>query len=118
MPGFTQPVTRCELKDEGILPFPDFTFDMALCPHAFFVAMDSHDVEFHLKIIMELSRVAKEVRIAPLTNANGEPSIQLGPILLGLQQHDYGVEVRDVKASSEPHGHPMLRVWAQLCRVS
>lgn len=105
--GFSQPVTRCA-EHHGALPFNDFTFDLALWP----------DAELQLQPICELARVAKEVRLFPLINHLGLPSPLLGPLLLGLQQENYGVEVRDVTTLLHPEGNAMLRVWAQQCHVS
>ncbi len=116
--GFSQAVTRCAPEPEGSLPFADFTFDLVLCPDYLFTDEENQDVDFHLQQIFELARVAKEVRIFPLSNQEGQPSPLLGPVLLGLQQEGYGVEVRDVTSSIRPKGEAMLRVWAQLCHVS
>lgn len=116
-PEFEKPVIRSEPMHNGVLPFTDFTFDLALCPHYLFADEDSLRVDRHLQLIFELARVAKEVRIYPLIN-NGLPSKLLGPVLLGLQQENYGVEVRDVTSSLQPNGNAMLRVWAQQCHVS
>ena len=98
------------------LPFDDFTFDLALCPYSLFT--DGQTVDASMDIIRELARVAKEVRIFPLSDTHGLPSPLLGPVLLGLNQENYGVEVRDVTASRLLKGNAMLRVWAQQCQVS
>ncbi|GGI79284.1 class I SAM-dependent methyltransferase [Legionella impletisoli] len=100
------------------LPFADFSFDFALSSHYLFADLDDQDVEFHLKIIKELARVAKEVRIFPLIDRHGQPSPFLGPVLLGLQQENYGTEVRKVQYTLQHQGNAMLRVWAQQCNVS
>ena len=100
------------------LPFADFSFDLALCSHYLFANFDDQDVDFQLQAIRELARVAKEVRIFPLINRYGQPSPFLGPVLLGLQQEGYGVEVREVAYDLQPKGNAMLRVWAQQCQVS
>ncbi len=97
------------------LPFKDFEFDMALSSHYLFADLDDQDIDFHLKVIQELARVAKEVRIFPLIDRHGQPSPFLGPVLLGLQQANFGVEVREVSYHLQPKGNAMLRVWAQLC---
>ncbi|AHE67752.1 hypothetical protein [Legionella oakridgensis] len=99
------------------LPFADFSFDFALSSHYLFADLDDQDVDFHLKIIRELARVAKEVRIFPLIDRYGQPSSFLGPVLLGLQESNFGVEVREVKYHLQSHGNAMLRVWAQQCEV-
>jgi SAM-dependent methyltransferase len=99
------------------LPFADFTFDFALSSHYLFADLDDQTVEFHLTVIRELARVAKEVRIFPLIDREGNTSEFLGPVLLGLQQDNYGVEVREVDFHLHKTGNAMLRVWAQQCVV-
>lgn len=99
------------------LPFTDFDFDIALCLHALFVDATVNDIDAHVQIIKELARVAKDVRIFPLTDSSGLPSALLGPVLLVLNQENYGVEVRDVMSSLKPAGNAMLHVWAQQCQV-
>lgn len=99
------------------LSFSDFEFDFALCSHYLFAKLSNQDVDFNLRVIRELARVAKEVRIFPLIDRFGEPSPFLGPVLLGLQQAGYGMEVREVKYYLQPKGNAMLRVWAQQCHL-
>ena len=103
--------------DNHQLAFSDFVFDFALSSHYLFAELDDQDIDFHLQAIRELARVAKEVRIFPLIDRFGQPSPLLGPVLLGLQQENYGVEVREVKYSLQPEGNAMLRVWAQQCQL-
>lgn len=99
------------------LPFENFAFDFVLAANNFFSDLDFQTVEYHLTLIKELARVAKDVRIFPLVDTNGEPSSLLGPILLGLNQDNYGVEVRDVAYHLQIRGNAMLRVWAKQCQV-
>ncbi len=102
---------------EYLLPFADFSFDFALSAHYLFADLDDQDVDFHLHVIKELARVAKEVRIFPLIDRHSQTSPFLGPVLLGLQQDNYGVEVREVPYHLQPGGNAMLRVWAQECHI-
>jgi hypothetical protein len=99
------------------LPFADFSFDYALSAHYLFADLEGQTVEFHLKIIRELARVATEVRIFPLIDREEKTSELLGPVLLGLQQDNYGVEVREVAFHLHQSGNAMLRVWAQQCTL-
>ncbi|OGV35600.1 MAG: hypothetical protein A3E88_06545 [Legionellales bacterium RIFCSPHIGHO2_12_FULL_35_11] len=99
------------------LPFENFEFDFALVANNFFGNSDLHAAEYYLTIIKELARVAKEVRIFPLVDANGNPSSLLGPILLDLNQANFGVEVKDVSYHLQPRGNAMLRVAAKQCEV-
>ena len=116
--GFSQPVTCCAPNPSGALPFPDFMFDLALCPDYLFTDENNQSIAFHLQQIIELARVAKDVRIFPLTDSQGLPSPLLGPVLLALQHDNYGIEVRDVTTLEHPKGGVMLHVWAQQCPVS
>ncbi|MDI9819386.1 MULTISPECIES: hypothetical protein [unclassified Legionella] len=100
-----------------VLPFSDFSFDYALSSHYLFADLDDQDVEFHLEVIRELARVAKEVRIFPLIDRHEKPSPFLGPVLLGLQEENFGIEVKEVAYHLQPSGNAMLRVWAQQCQV-
>ncbi|MBA2652143.1 MAG: hypothetical protein H0U73_07755 [Tatlockia sp.] len=102
---------------EYSLPFADFSFDLALSAHYLFADLDDQDVDFHLQVIKELARVAKEVRIFPLIDRHNQPSPFLGPVLLGLQQDNFGVEVKEVAYHLQEGGNAMLRVWAQVCHV-
>lgn len=99
------------------LPFKDFTYDLALSAHYLFADLYEQDIAFHLQAIRELARVAKEVRIFPLIDRHGQTSDFLGPVMLGLQQDHYGMEVREVSYHLQPKGNAMLRVWAERCPV-
>jgi len=99
------------------LPFADFSFDFALSSHYLFADLEAQDIDFHLQAIRELARVAKEVRIFPLVDCMSQTSPFLGPVLLGLQQENYGIEVREVAYPLQPKGNAMLRVWAQQCQL-
>lgn len=101
--------------DHEALSFKDFSFDYALSSHFLFSALEEQDVDFHLHCIRELARVAKDVRIFPLIDRSGQPSPLLGPVLLGLQQTNYAVEVHEVDYQLQLGGHAMLRVWAREC---
>jgi hypothetical protein len=106
-------VIHCLPVSGNALPFPDFTFDVALCAHYLLTDAFAFDVEAQVHGIKELARVAKDVRIFPLGGEGGCPSSLLGPVLLRLNQDNYGVEVRN-EASA---GGAMLHVWAQQCLV-
>ena len=109
-------VTCFSPSESGVMPFDDFSFDIAICPYYLFTQTMT-ELNFNLNVIRELARVAKEVRIFPLIDELGVLSPLLGPVLLGLQQENYGVEVRDVTSPLLQKENAMLRVWAQLCHV-
>lgn len=100
---------------DAILPFDNFTFDLALSSYFLFSSMANAGADFHLWHIRELARVAKEVRIFPLISVDGRLAPEIGPVLIGLQQGNYGVEIRDVDYQLQSGAHAMLRVWAREC---
>ena len=53
------------------LPFPDGTFDLALCSHFLFLYSERLGGDFHVEAARELCRVAAEVRIFPLLSLDG-----------------------------------------------
>ena len=81
------------------LPFPDKTFDLALCSHLLFLYSDHLSLEFHREAIAEMCRVAKEVRIFPLLDLGSEESVHLKPIVSGLRGTGY--EARFVRVDYE-----------------
>lgn len=99
------------------LPFDDGYFDIALCSHYLFGHRAERTAEYYCQAIMEMARVAKEVRIFPLLDGCGELSPLVNPTMLALQQQHMGVEVRQVPYQFQKQGNAMLRVWAQECRL-
>lgn len=99
------------------LPFEDFSFDLALSSHYLFSQLEDQTIEFHVALLQELARVAREVRIFPLIDGHEKPSPLLGPVLLALQQAHYGTEIRAVPYHLEPQGNALLRIWANVCPV-
>lgn len=96
----------------------DFAFDYALCSHHFFCDPENLDLQSHITEIKMLTRIAKEVRIFPLIDRFEEPASLLGPVLLGLQQENFFVEVKTVPYHLQPEGNAMLRVCMQECKVT
>lgn len=66
------------------LPFADRQFDLALCSHLLFLYSQQRSLTFHLQSILELVRVAAEVRIFPLVTLEGERSPHLPAVLATL----------------------------------
>jgi hypothetical protein len=97
------------------LPFHTNQFDLALCS----------DLVFHTKasafspaeVIAQLCRVAEEVRVFPLLDESGEISSELGPLMLTLQQKNFGIEVKEVTYKKRTGGNALLRLWAKECKV-
>lgn len=96
------------------LPFNNHQFDLMLSSFFFFLNEDHLDNCWNN--LMEMLRVATEVRIAPLLS---EQNLQvlLGPLMLKLQMHSFGIEIRSITFPGLS-ACAMLRVWSQNCSLS
>lgn len=99
------------------LPFTTQQFDLALCSHLLFSYSDVLDEDFHLRSILELCRVAREVRIFPVTKVDGSASQHLAPILAALAERKLTATlspVQEVFATVIPNAAPrnLLRIGA------
>jgi SAM-dependent methyltransferase len=92
------------------LPFPDRSFGLALCSHLLFLYSAALDLEAHVAAILELARVAPEVRIFPLLTMEGTPSPHLAGALARARGHGLSAEVVGVDYEVQAGGRHMLRV--------
>jgi hypothetical protein len=103
---------RYVIDELPVLSFNTSQFDLALCSHLLFTYSDQLGADFHLASILEMCRVAKEVRIFPLlVNFSEETSPLLQPVMNELQQQGYKVEIRQVTYEFQKGGNKMLRIW-------
>jgi len=101
------------------MPYGDGIFDLALCSHHLFGHGDHvGDMDYHIAALKEMVRVAKEVRVFPLTDHSGQVSELIGPLILLLQEAGIGVEMREVPYQVLRNSNAVLRLWAQSCEVS
>ena len=92
------------------MPFDDGTFDLALCSHFLFLYSPQLDLSFHVTSIIELCRVAREVRIFPLMELGTLRSRHLDPVLAQLADLGYAATIERVDYEFQRGGNEMLRV--------
>jgi hypothetical protein len=92
------------------LSFSDQHFDLALCSHLLFTYSDHLSAEFHLSSVLELCRVAREVRIFPVLKLDGRPSAHVSMLVPYLKQRGYFVAIEPVEYEFQKGGNRMLRV--------
>ena len=93
------------------LPFADGKFDLALCAHFLFTYSNILSTEFHVSSIVEMRRVASEVRVFPLvTQFSGEISPHLEAVINDLTSRGLQVEVLMVDYEFQKGGNKMLWV--------
>lgn len=96
-----------ELPD---LPLEDGSFEIAVCSHFLFVYSDRLPVSFHVEAVLEMLRVAREVRVFPLLTLEGEPSRPLRGVIEQLAAQGFTTQVRRVDYEFQRGGNEMLRV--------
>jgi hypothetical protein len=93
------------------LPFAEAEFDLALCSHLLFLYSDLFSLEFHINSVVELCRVATEVRIFPLLTL----ACQFSPYVALVQQHlsQSGIKttIETVTYELQKGGNQMLRIY-------
>jgi hypothetical protein len=92
------------------LPFPDDEFDLALCSHFLFLYSQQFDLDFHLRSLRELCRVAREVRVFPLLELGALQSRHLDTVVSRLANEGYEVGIEQVEYEFQRGGNQMLRV--------
>lgn len=96
-----------ELPD---LPFPDNSFDLALCSHFLFLYSPQLGLDFHLQAIAEMLRLAPEVRIFPLLELGSKPSRHLDGVMTELQNQGHQLEVETTPYEFQKGGNQLLRI--------
>jgi hypothetical protein len=95
-----------------VLPFNTKQFDLAVCSHFLFTYSNLLSEDFHLASILEMCRVAAEVRVFPLLlNFSEEVSSVLEPVINELKARSYRVEIKQVPYEFQKSGNQMLRVF-------
>lgn len=92
------------------LAFDDRTFDLALCSHFLFLYSDQLSEDFHVRAIVDLSRVAQEVRIFPLVALGGMPSHHLDAVRNRLWDAGLDVTMESVPYEFVRGANVLMRV--------
>ena len=97
----------------GALPDLDFdghNFSLVLCSHFLFLYSDHLTYEFHQASVLEMLRLADEVRIFPLITLMMERSPYLEPLIAVLKDRGYQVSIETVDYELQRGGNQMLRI--------
>jgi len=92
------------------LGLSDQSFDLALCSHFLFLYSDALSSEFHCQAVLELCRVAREVRIFPLLALDLEPSRHLAAVLEVLKQKGFNTAIETVSYEFQRGANQMLTI--------
>jgi hypothetical protein len=92
------------------LPFAPTTFDLAVCSHFLFLYADHLTADFHVASMIEMARVAREVRVFPLVALDGMRSTQLSAVTSALKLAGLMVSVEQVPYEFQRGANEMMRV--------
>lgn len=90
------------------LPFAADRFDLALVSHFLFLYSDHLSVEFHLRSLQTLLRIAPEVRVFPLLTLAGQPSPYLDKVAEQLVNAGHRVAIQAVNYELQKGGNAMM----------
>lgn len=97
----------------GELPHLDVQndqFDLALCSHFLFLYSDQFSYEFHRTSIIDMLRVAREVRLFPLLTLRLQPSPYVEPLMRELHSLGYRTQIHTVPYELQRGGNQMLSI--------
>lgn len=92
------------------LPFGDREFDLALCSHLLFLYSDLLGEALHHASLLDLARVAREVRVFPLLALGGARSPFVDGCVDLLRGSGYEVSIEPVAYEFQRGGNRMMRV--------
>ena len=92
------------------LPFPDQSFNLAICSHFLFLYGNHLTEAFHRSAVLELVRVAAEVRIFPLLALDGKQSEYVQGTVDSLRECGHEVSIEKVPYEFRRGGNQMMRV--------
>jgi len=93
------------------LPFGVKEFDLVLCSHFLFLYTEQLSLEFHRASVLEMRRVAKEVRIFPLIDLDLNKSKYVPALCSELSEAGFTVEIQKVPYEFQRGGNEMLRIY-------
>ena len=107
-----------EGKEEGrymaqalpVLSFEDGQFDLALSSHFLFLYSEHLDEAFHIKSLLEMLRVAKEVRVFPLVDLKAEKSVHIEGVIKELTSLGYSTSIIKTGYEFQKGGDEMLKI--------
>ncbi|PLX47105.1 MAG: SAM-dependent methyltransferase [Desulfobulbaceae bacterium] len=94
------------------LPCADKSFDIALSSHFLFLYSAHLSAQFHVRALVEMVRVASEVRVFPLLCLDGTPSPHVGDAVAALEERGFQSEIIAVPYEFQRGAHEMLRIIA------
>lgn len=112
-PDFETGLARDRYRPAALpyLDFSDDSFDLALCSHLLFLYSDLLSLDVHVQSVLELCRLAPEVRIFPLQTLASEPSPHVEHVRSALASTGVESDLVSVDYELQKGGNQMLKLW-------
>jgi hypothetical protein len=109
---YSSPVARVRYVASELpaLPFVDASFDLALCSHFLFLYSGQLNETFHRSAILEMCRVAREVRVFPLLALGGTRSPYVDAVARDLLASGHDVSIESVPYEFQKGGNQVMRI--------
>jgi SAM-dependent methyltransferase len=101
---------RYQTQSLPTLSFADSSFDLALSSHFLLLYSEQLSFDFHLAALLEMCRVAREVRIFPLLDLKCRLSNHIEPLRKELTNRGYHVSIDAVPYEFQRGGSQMLKI--------
>jgi hypothetical protein len=92
------------------LPFKNNEFDLALSSHFLFLYSDVLSLDFHVRAVDEMLRVAQEVRIFPLLDLSTDKSQHVEEIIRIFKEKEMHVSIETVNYEFQKGGNQLMRI--------
>jgi hypothetical protein len=102
---------RYVLGELPTLPFGPAEYQLAVCSHLLFLYSDLLSSDFHARSVLELCRVAEEVRLFPLLTLAGKPSSHVATVRTAVASQGFSSEIVTVPYELQRGGNEMLRIF-------
>lgn len=99
---------RYRVGELPCLEVEDGRFELALCSHFLFLYSDHYSYPFHRDAVLDMLRVAHEVRLFPLLTLKLNPSPYVKPLIDELKSNGFHASVERVGYELQRGGHDML----------
>lgn len=101
---------RYQFAELPKLEYQNQEFDLALCSHFLFLYSEQLNYDFHLNSVMEMLRIANEVRIFPLIDLMLKPSPHLDGVMQYCMNQGFTAEIEKVEYELQLGGNCMLKI--------
>ena len=98
------------------LPFADSAFDIALCSHLLFVYSVQLGEAFHRAAVLEMCRVAADIRIFPLLALGGDSSPFVTLCMREVRAAGYDVAIEKVRYEFRRGFNEMMHIRRNFSR--